>query len=111
MRFGAAFARRCARRQALASSRVTAYRLFDGTGDGVAGVYVDRYGPAAVLSVYDDSAWRDEAIGEAARGILEHLAATGLEAVYVKRFARDRTRLGGRPPAESSSPTPSAGRP
>ena len=111
MRFGEAFARSCARRQGFVSRRVTAYRLFDGAGDGMAGVYVDRYGPAAILSVYDDSRWRDDAIGQAAGGVLEFLAPSGLEAVYVKRFARDRSRLGGRAPAECSSPTPRAGRP
>lgn len=110
MRFGEAFARSCARRQSLASRRVTACRLFDGAGDGIPGVYVDRYGPAAILSVYDDSRWPDDVVTEAAQQVLEALAAEGLEAVYVKRHAKDRTHLGGRAPAESSSPTPRAGR-
>jgi 23S rRNA (cytosine1962-C5)-methyltransferase len=110
--FAEAFVQSCARRSALiATQDVTAYRLFDGTGDGIEGVYVDRYGPAAVLSVYDDSRWADAAVTDAARGILDSLHATGLEAVYVKRFSRDRSRLGGRAPAESSSPTPRAGGP
>lgn len=111
MRFSEAFARSCARRQGIVSRGVTAYRLLDGGGDGMPGVYVDRYGPAAILSVYDDSRWRDEAIGRAAHDILEVLAPSGLEAVYVKRFAKDRSRLGGRAPAECSSPTPRAGCP
>jgi 23S rRNA (cytosine1962-C5)-methyltransferase len=111
MSFGEAFARSCARREASVSRHVTAYRLLDGTGDGVPGVYVDRYGPAAILSVYDDSRWRDDAVERAAGEILDRLSASGGEAVYVKRFARDRTRLGGRAPSESSSPTPRAGRP
>lgn len=111
-RFAEAFARSCAHRATLrAAPDVTAYRLFDGAGDGIAGVYVDRYGPAAILGVYDDSQWQDAAITEAARGVLEHLQSTGLEAVYVKRFHKDRSRLGGRAPAESSSATPRAGRP
>lgn len=111
MRFGEAFARSCARRQALAARRLTAYRLFDGAGDGIQGVYVDRYGPAAILGVYEDSRWPDAAITRAAHEILDQLGAAGVEAVYVKRFAKDRTRLGGRAPAECSSPTPRAGRP
>jgi 23S rRNA (cytosine1962-C5)-methyltransferase len=111
MSFGEAFARSCARREAIVSRHVTAYRLLDGTGDGVPGVYVDRYGPAAILSVSDDSRWRDDLVERAAGEILDRLSASGGEAVYVKRYARDRTRLGGRAPSESSSPTPRAGRP
>lgn len=110
MRFAAAFARSCQHRDALFASRdVTAYRVFDGAGDGVAGVYVDRYGSFAVLNVYDDSGWPDEMITEAARAILHSLSESGVEAVYVKRFTKDRSRLGGRAPEESYSATPRAG--
>jgi 23S rRNA G2069 N7-methylase RlmK/C1962 C5-methylase RlmI len=109
--FADAFARSCAHRQALISTKtVTAYRLFDGAGDGLAGVYVDRYGPAAILSVYDDAGWADDVVSGAAQAILEALQPSGLEAVYVKRFNRDRSSLGGRAPAESYSPAPRAGR-
>ena len=98
-----------ARRRALTDGKaVTAYRLFDGAGDGAAGVYVDRYGSAAVLNVYDDAAWDDAAITEAARAIAD---AVHVESVYVKRFSKDRSRLGGKAPAESISPTPRAGVP
>jgi 23S rRNA (cytosine1962-C5)-methyltransferase len=110
--FADAFARSCARRQALlAAPAITACRLFDGAGDGIAGVYVDRYGPAAVLGVFDDSRWDDALVSEAARGILDALGPAQLESVYVKRFARDRTRLAGRAPEECYSPAPRAGRP
>ncbi len=108
--FTEAFARACARRASVVDApHLTAYRLFDGAGDGFAGIYVDRYGPAAVLSVHDDSGWTDQAISEAARGVLAALAPAGLEAVYVKHFTRDRSRLGGRAPAEATSPVPRAG--
>jgi 23S rRNA (cytosine1962-C5)-methyltransferase len=106
------FDRACSRRHRLTASReTTAYRLFDGSGDGLAGISVDRYGPAAVLGVYEDSGWQDAAITDAAETILAALGPSGLEAVYVKRFSRDRSRLGGRAPAESTSPTPRAGKP
>jgi 23S rRNA (cytosine1962-C5)-methyltransferase len=95
----------------MAAQLVTAYKLFDGAGDGIAGVYVDRYGPVAILSVYDDSRWGDDVVSEAAHSILDALRTARLEAVYVKRCTRDRTQLGGRAPAESYSPTPRAGRP
>jgi 23S rRNA (cytosine1962-C5)-methyltransferase len=111
MPFADAFAGACARRRALSDSpETTAYRLFDGAGDTIRGIHVDRYGSAAVLGVYEDSGWQDDAITDAAETILATLTSTGLEAVYVKRFSRDRTRLGGRAPAESTSPTPRAGR-
>jgi 23S rRNA (cytosine1962-C5)-methyltransferase len=110
--FDVVFARSCDRRQDLiAGGDVTAYRLFDGSGDGLSGIYVDRYGPAAVLSVYEDSGWSEDAISNAAQLVLGAHAASGLEAVYVKRFDRDRSRLGGRAPEESTSATPRAGTP
>jgi 23S rRNA (cytosine1962-C5)-methyltransferase len=108
--FTEAFARACARRTSMVSkSVVTAYRLFDGAGDGTPGVYVDRYGPAAVLIVHDDSGWNDAVVSDAARSVLDTLAPEGLEAVYVKQFTRDRSRLGGRAPKEATSPTPRVG--
>jgi 23S rRNA (cytosine1962-C5)-methyltransferase len=108
--FATAFARSCERRKAMLPKRgLTAYRLFDGSGDGHPGIYIDRYGPAAILSVYDDSHWADQMATDVAHAILEALQPGGLEAVYVKRFTKDRSRLGGRAPAESSSPTPRAG--
>jgi 23S rRNA (cytosine1962-C5)-methyltransferase len=110
MAFARAFARGCAHRSRVVESGVTAYRLFDGAGDGIAGIYVDRYGTAAVLSVYDDSGWTDDAVSEAATAVLDTLGPSGLEAVYVKPFTRDRTRLGGRAPDECYAPTPRAGR-
>jgi 23S rRNA (cytosine1962-C5)-methyltransferase len=108
--FTDAFAGACARRRTIADvSDITAYRLFDGAGDGIPGVYVDRYGPGAVLSVHHDSGWSDEETSRAAQAVLDLLAPSGLEAVYVKPFTRDRTRLGGRAPAEATSPTPRVG--
>lgn len=110
--FGDVFRQSCARRDVLVRSpRLTAYRLLDGAGDGIPGVYVDRYGPAAALIVHDDSGWGDAVVSDAARAVLDALAPTGLEAVYVKHFSRDRSRLGGRAPEEAGSPTPRAGIP
>ena len=110
--FDDVFRQSCVRRSPLERlPSLTAYRLFDGAGDGVPGVYVDRYGPAAVLSVHADTGWDDAAISEAAGAVVDALAPTGLEAVYVKHFIRDRSRLGGRAPEEATSPTPRAGLP
>jgi 23S rRNA (cytosine1962-C5)-methyltransferase len=109
--FADAFAKSVSQRRPLFDSPDTStYRLFDGAGDGVAGVYVDRYGPVAILSVYDDAQWRDEAVSEAARAILDAGGAV-IQSVYVKRVGKDRSRLGGRAPAESTSRIPRAGVP
>jgi 23S rRNA (cytosine1962-C5)-methyltransferase len=108
--FAEAFAASCRYRHTLITTRgLSAYRLFDGAGDGGPGIYVDRYGPAAILAVYDDARWDERAIGAAARAILDQLRSSGVAAVYVKRFARDRSRLGGAAPAESTSAMPRAG--
>jgi 23S rRNA (cytosine1962-C5)-methyltransferase len=94
----------------LESSEVTAYRLLDGPGDGTPGIYLDRYGPAAVMNVYEDARLSEASITAAAQAALELLAPAGLESVYVKPFARDRSRLGGRAPDESRAARPRAGR-
>jgi 23S rRNA (cytosine1962-C5)-methyltransferase len=107
----AALARSFARRGADITGVTTAYRLCDGAGDDLPGVYVDRYGPAAVLSVHDDAGLTRQAVSTAAADVLELLRPSGLEAVYVKPLAKDRSRLGGRAPEEAYSPGPRAGRP
>jgi 23S rRNA (cytosine1962-C5)-methyltransferase len=89
---------------------VTAYRVLDGPGDGVPGVYLDRYGPAAVMNVYEDAHLSQTSVTMAAQVTLDMLAPAGLEAVYVKPFARDRSRLGGRSPDELRTAAPRAGR-
>lgn len=100
------------RRASLVSAPdLTAYRVLDGAGDGVPGVSLDRYGPAAVLNVYDDAHLAEAAVTRMAAVALDVLAPGGVEAVYVKAFARDRSRLGGGLPDEASSPTPRAGVP
>ncbi|MEZ5418769.1 MAG: class I SAM-dependent methyltransferase [Vicinamibacterales bacterium] len=99
------------RRATLAGqAAVTAWRVLDGEGDGVPGMFVDRYGPAAVMSVYDDARMSEAGVTAAAAATLEALAPLGVEGVYVKRFVRDRSRLGGAPD-ESRSAMPRAGRP
>lgn len=110
--FADAFARALAHRSALIASTVTtAYRLFDGAGDHLPGVYVDRLGPAAILSVYEDARWSEDEVSDAAASVLAATAEAGIAAVYVKRFIKDRSRLGGRPPSESTMATPRSGTP
>ncbi|MGE3704124.1 MAG: class I SAM-dependent methyltransferase [Vicinamibacterales bacterium] len=98
------------RRAALRTPDLTAYRIVDGRGDALEGLYLDRYGPATVLNVYDDARLDDAAVTLLAATTLETIGPDGVEAVYVKRFARDRSRLGGLAPEESRSAAPRAGR-
>lgn len=109
--FTARVAASVARRDPSITGVTNAYRLCDGSGDGLPGVYVDRYGPAAILNVYDDARMEEEAVTTAASAVLEILAPSGVEAVYVKPFRRDRSRLGGKAPEDTYSPVPRAGRP
>jgi 23S rRNA (cytosine1962-C5)-methyltransferase len=93
------------------STAVTAYRVLDGAGDGLPGVSIDRYGPAAVLNVGEDARLAPPAVTALAETALDLLGAAGVTAVYVKPFVRDRSRLGGELPDESRSATPRAGAP
>lgn len=99
------------RRLLLARTDLTAIRLFDGAGDGLPGVSLERYGPGVTLNIAEDAALPGAATTEAAEVAIALLRPIGVEAVYVKAFARDRSRLGGRVPAEATSPTPRAGSP
>lgn len=88
---------------------LTAWRALDGGGDGCPGLALDCYATAAVLNVDQDAGLADAAVTRTARESLAQLRPFGVEAVYVKPFARDRSRLGGALPDESRSPTPRAG--
>ncbi|MBP7776879.1 MAG: class I SAM-dependent rRNA methyltransferase [Acidobacteria bacterium] len=88
---------------------LTAYRVLDGAGDNAPGVSIDRYGAAAVLNVHDDLRLSHAAVTEMAAVVLDVLAPGGVAAVYVKAFARDRSRRGGDLPGEASVATPRAG--
>jgi 23S rRNA (cytosine1962-C5)-methyltransferase len=100
------------RRAALAGRPdLTAYRVFDGAGDGWPGLSIDRYGPAAILNVGDDARLSHADVARLADETLRLLETAGVTAVYVKPFARDRSRLGGELPDEARSALPRAGAP
>lgn len=100
-----------ARRALLGRDDLSAIRLFDGAGDGLPGVSIERYGPGATLNIAADAALPEAAVTDAAEAVLAALRPVGVAAVYVKAFARDRSRLGGRLPEEAVSPSPRAGVP
>ncbi|HEX8340906.1 MAG TPA: class I SAM-dependent methyltransferase [Tepidisphaeraceae bacterium] len=97
------------RRQALAAGVERAFRAFSGIADGVDGVFVDVYGPGAVLIVYEGRPPAAFDPADAAAVALELLRPIGVRAVYLKPFARDRSRLGGALPPVVTQPTPAAG--
>lgn len=74
------------------------------------GIFVDLYGHAAVLIIHEGREPSGFDSASAASAILELLRPWAVESVYVKRFAKDRSRLGGNLPDESRSPTPAAGK-
>jgi 23S rRNA (cytosine1962-C5)-methyltransferase len=86
-----------------------AVRVFSGRADGVDGVFVDIYGPGATLIVYEGRAPRAFEAAKEARGVLAALGPLGVRAVYIKPFARDRSRMGGVLPDIVTSPVPAAG--
>jgi hypothetical protein len=117
-----------ARRKTIEQRPGGATRVLSGEADGLAGVYVDVFGDvsngergenairggAAIVNVYEGRApgWFD---GEAmAATVLEAInaelpEAARVRAVYVKPFAKDRSRLGGVLPEVATRAQPSAG--
>lgn len=88
---------------------VSAFRAFSGEADGIEGVFVDVYAEGAVLIVYQGATPKGFDPNSAAAVVLEVLRPLGVRGVYVKSFAKDRTRLGGALPASAMDPTPAAG--
>ncbi len=106
------FAAALGRRKAFLDRKTTqAFRAFSGTPDGIDGVFIDVYGPGAVLIVYEGHTPKGFRADVEARGALEVLAPLGVGAIYFKLFAKDRSKLGGDLPSEVTDKTPAAGEP
>lgn len=90
-----------------------AFRAFSGKPDGIEGVFIDVYATGATLIIYEGVAPKQFNPHIEANAALEALNKSGLnvQAVYLKSFAKDRSRLGGQLPASASDPTPIAGDP
>ncbi|MCK4872121.1 MAG: class I SAM-dependent rRNA methyltransferase [Phycisphaerales bacterium] len=96
------------RRALIDDERVDAYRVLSGPFEGLPGVFVDRYADLAVLIVYDDEVDPELDPRLLAECIAEHLE---LRAVYVKRFVKDRSTLGGEFDDHLRDPKPLVGSP
>lgn len=93
------------------NSPTDAARVFSGAADGVDGIFIDRYGIGATLIIYEGRAPRGFDPARFAPHILKALSPLGVTSLYLKPFARDRSKLGGELPPEATSPTPLAGTP
>ena len=98
------------RRRGLLGAGITqAFRAFSGDGDGLDGVYIDIYGPGAVMIEYEGRAPAGFDAAAGAQLALEALRPLGVRAVYHKPFIRDRSRLGGALPECVTNARPAAG--
>ncbi|MBS0189899.1 MAG: class I SAM-dependent methyltransferase [Phycisphaerales bacterium] len=101
-----------ARRRPLLDRRQTeAVRVLAAESDGFPGVFVDVYGPGAVLIAYEGRAPRYFDPTTETRAALQMLAPLGVRAVYFKPFAKDRSKMGGELPPVVTDPAPAAGEP
>lgn len=89
----------------------TACRVLSAEADGVPGVFVERFAEGATLVVYEGVAPTMAFEPQAAAAVLDALHPFGVRGVYRKRFARDRSRLGGALPEDVRDPVPAAGEP
>ncbi len=97
------------RRGLIDSGRTRAFRAFSGEVDGVEGLYIDVYGEGAVMMVYEGRVARGFDVTRAGGEVLEALRPLGVRGVYLKPFAKDRSKLGGSLPAVVTEARPLAG--
>jgi len=96
------------RKPLLSQSRTDALRIFSGAGDGIDGVFIDIYGPGCVINLYEGRTPRGvESV--AATEALRYLSPLAVRSVYLKPFAKDRSKMGGDLPPVVTDPTPAAG--
>lgn len=86
-----------------------ALRLFSGLADGIDGLFLDLYGDTAVLIVYEGRAPVSFDPRREASGLLRMLEPLGIQRIYLKPFPRDRSKIAGQLPPESTSATPLVG--
>jgi 23S rRNA (cytosine1962-C5)-methyltransferase len=82
-------------------------RLLTGDVEDVKGVVAEKYGQAVILQVRRDDPALTESLPDIARWYRDTL---DVEAVYVKRFVKDRSGVDDKPPSSLHSPKPLAGK-
>jgi 23S rRNA (cytosine1962-C5)-methyltransferase len=108
MSFADAISRAATKRKPLLA-HTQCFRAFCGKAEGQDGVFIDVYGPLATLMVYEGPATSSLSPRELASDALAALAPLGVQAVYFKPFAKDRSRMGGQLPKVVTDATPFAG--
>ncbi len=83
-------------------------RLLTGPSEGLSGLVAEKYGPVVVLQVLDSSPRLSEALPAIARWYRDFLR---VQAVYVKRFVKDRAQLDDDLQEALRSPKPLLGEP
>lgn len=104
------FSTAVARRAELAQ-HTQCFRAFCGQPEGLDGVFIDVFGPFATLIIYEGPATAQLNVKELAHDALGALAPRGVKAIYLKPFAKDRSRMGGKLPEVATNPKPLAGEP
>jgi 23S rRNA (cytosine1962-C5)-methyltransferase len=97
------------RRDLLSRDDLNAYRLFHDEFDGIAGLVIERFGPVLIVQLHEGRlAIEIDEIKSLAAALQEQL---GTQAVYLKKFIRDRAGLDGDDAELHSDPRPWIGEP
>ncbi|MCX5691557.1 MAG: class I SAM-dependent methyltransferase [Planctomycetota bacterium] len=99
------------RRELISSGVTQAYRAFAGAADGIDGLFIDVYGAGAAAAMYEGRIPRSLEATKLCQLILAALGSVGVQAVYLKPFPRDRSKIGGELPPVVTARQPQAGEP
>ncbi|MEK6643829.1 MAG: class I SAM-dependent rRNA methyltransferase [Planctomycetota bacterium] len=76
------------RRDLLNRPDLDAVRLFNGSGDGIEGLVIERFGPVLIVQLHEGKIAADlDALRDAIRDVV---VPHGIQSVYLKQFVRDR---------------------
>lgn len=96
----------------LKDAETTCCRVFNGPGDGIGGLDIDRYGSVATLISFEGHpSIQSLDLRAVARHALKRLERFGVRAVYHKPHPRDRAGAASEPPKVLTDPAPLAGDP
>ncbi len=91
-----------------ADAQTTIYRLVNGEADGLPGLTMDRFGDAAVISLYEDAA-QGTAVADPRSLASRWAELTGARSVYVKRRPKEAGRVAEDQLADLAPPKPAHG--
>lgn len=97
------------RRDLLARDDTNALRLFHDQADGIAGLVIERFGPALIVQIHQGRFTPDLNDLKSAAELLSH--QLGTKAVYLKHFVRDRAGVSDEESDQHRDPQPWIGEP